>query len=477
VTSLFANAVAMLAARLAPPAFSFAINVAIARLHGTDSLGVYVYLLSLLVIFQAVASAGMTQLLVRELAAHPTQVDRLVRQGRTLGIATGSLATAGFLLYARFVADGTSSRAADALSLYLLPSAWIAVQEAFFIARCEHHAVTVVAVVENAIKLLLAIAVFWFGGGLVELCLAISASRVCALVFGQILMHRAGSRAGFRPELHGLAPLARALPSFGGMFVLAMVFFRVDVLVLGAMRGERETGIYGAGLTLYSVALLLPDSVLAAVYPRLAASFRSGRDGFARAALLAAKLLAIGLVPVSVGLIDLAPAVLGHVYGEKFLEAAPALALLGASLPIHALNGAFGQALQAGGYQGAMLCAGLVGTAIHVAITLALVALLGVPGAPLALLISSSLLALMSGYLFHTRVRAIEIRPRTVWTASAVAGPIALALLVPQPYAVAGAIAGGLWIALAFLAEQVLARTELDEVVRALGARRAEASA
>src|SRR5262249_2523178 len=281
----------------------------------------------------------------------------------------------------------------------------------------------------------------------------------------------------FWPELHGLAPLARALPSFGAMLVLAMVYFRVDVLVLGAMRGERETGIYGAGLTLYSVALLLPDSVLAAVYPRLAASFRSGRDGFARAALLAAKLLAIGLVPVAVGLIELAPAVLGHVYGEKFLEAAPALALLAASLPIHALNGAFGQALQAGGYQGAMLCVGLVGTGIHIPITLALVALLGVPGPPLALSISSSLLAVMSGYLFHTRVHRIELRARTAWTASAVAGPIALALLVPAPYAVAGALAGALWLGLAFVAEQVLARTEIAEVVRALGARRAEARA
>lgn len=61
----------MLAARLLVPVFSFAINVGIARTYGAETLGVYIHLLALLLIFQAAAGAGMQLLLTRELATAP----------------------------------------------------------------------------------------------------------------------------------------------------------------------------------------------------------------------------------------------------------------------------------------------------------------------------------------------------------------------------------------------------------------------
>src|SRR5581483_10728539 len=334
------NAVAMLAARLAPPVFSFAINVAIARLYGAGALGSYVWVLSLLVIFQTVAGAGMTLLVTREIAARPGDAAALVVQARTIGVATGLGATALFLVIAFF-----SSAAASAPSL--LPSAWIAVQESYFVAHRRHHAVTAVAIAENAVKLALAALALAAGGGLVGVCGAITAARVVALAFGQRLMARAGCRPGWRLAIRDSAPLARALPPFGAMLVVAMLFFRVDVLVVGLLRGEHDTGVSGAAVTLYTVALLLPDSAMSAVFPRLAASFQSGRAGAATATLLTAKLLAIALVPVAVALIDLADPVLHLVYGARFADAAPALRMLAASLPVHAVNAAFGQALQA----------------------------------------------------------------------------------------------------------------------------------
>ena len=477
MSSLLGNAIAMLAARLVPPVFSFAINVAVARIAGVDVLGAYVYLLSLLMIFQAVAGAGMPLLVTREIAAHPEREHELVRHARTIALGSGLAAMAGFLLYALSTAEGPTEYAAMVLAMTLLPSAWIAVQEAYFIARREHHAVTAVATLENLVKLALSAVVFLAGGGLIFLCVAILVARLVALATGQVLMARNGCRGAWRLDPAGARPLARALPPFAAILVLAMVYFRTDVLVLGALRGEAETGIYGAALTLYSIALLLPDSVMSAVYPRLAGAFRTHAEGYARATLLSAKMLAIALVPVSVGLIVLARLGLTTIYGERFAAAAAPLALLAASLPIHAVNAAFGQALQAGGHQKAMLGIGIVGTAFHVVATVVLVTLIGVLGAPIALLLSSSLLALLAARLFHTRVARIEPGVGTLIGASAVVAPIVLALLSPDrltPLAVAGGLG---WLAVLLLGRQVFPRAELDEVARALRGRRAEAGA
>ncbi|HZR80490.1 MAG TPA: oligosaccharide flippase family protein [Candidatus Binatia bacterium] len=471
------NAVAMLAARLAPPVFSFAINVAIARLYGAGALGSYVWVLSLLVIFQTVAGAGMTLLVTREIAARPGDAAALVVQARTIGVATGLGATALFLVIAFFSSDATSALAAAALAPSLLPSAWIAVQEAYFVAHRRHHAVTAVAIAENAVKLALAALALAAGGGLVGVCGAITAARVVALAFGQRLMARAGCRPGWRLAIRDSAPLARALPPFGAMLVVAMLFFRVDVLVVGLLRGEHDTGVYGAAVTLYTVALLLPDSAMSAVFPRLAASFQSGRAGAATATLLTAKLLAIALVPVAVALIDLADPVLHLVYGARFADAAPALRMLAASLPVHAVNAAFGQALQAGGHQRAILAVAVLGTALHAVVTCALVALLGIEGAPIAVLFSSSVVAVLGAAVFHLRVAPIRIGLRSVCAVSAVAGPVALALLAPARLELAATVAGAVWLACALGARQVLGSDEIAEMARVLRPGRMEARA
>src|SRR5262249_22090019 len=157
----------------------------------------------------------------------------------------------------------------------------------------------------------------------------------------------------------------------------------------------------------------------------------SGRRGAATATLLTAKLLAIALVPVAVALIDLADPVLHLVYGERFADAAPALRLLAASLPVHAVNAAFGQALQAGGHQHEILVGAVVGTALHVAVTWALVALFGIEGAPIAVLFSASVVAVLGAAVFHRRVAPIRLGLRSAIAASAVAAPVALALFAP----------------------------------------------
>jgi O-antigen/teichoic acid export membrane protein len=475
--SLLANGAAMLAARLMPPVFGFAINVGIARVWGTAGLGTYVYLTSLLLVFQAVAGAGMSLLLVREIAARPEDAARLVAQGRAVGLVSGLFATVAFALLS-LAQDGTETRNAGCiLALSLLPTAWITVQEACFVARRRHHVVALTAAAENVVKLSLAAAAFFAGGGLVALCAAITIARVCSLLLGQRLLATEDAPSSWRLEVRGAGPLARALPPFAGMLVLAILYFRVDVLVVQSLRPEAETGLYAAALTLYTVAILLPESALSAVYPRLAHAFHTGHDGFGRGTWLAAKLLAVALVPVSIGMIALAEPVLAIVYGHRFDGAAEPLALLAASLPLHALNGAFGQALQASGHQrAAMRVAGLA-TGVHLVMTIALVSTLGLVGAPIAVLTSSTLAALATGILVHRHAAPLPRGAGVAWTAVTIVGPIGLALAFTPAHAILGGTLALVWLALALGAERLREHSDLLEAWALLRPAQSEARA
>ncbi|MCP4656194.1 MAG: oligosaccharide flippase family protein [bacterium] len=466
-SSLAANGLAMLAARLLVPAFSFAINVGIARVYGAETLGVYVQLIALVVVFQTMAGAGIPLLLTRDLAAHPDETPLQLRRARSFALASGGLATLAFAAYAQWLLPADRSAPAFLLALSVLPSARIAIQEAFFMARRAHHRVTLVAFAENALKLALAAGVFAFGGGILGLCAAITLARCAALGAGEWMMRGAEDRRTERPTLADALAFGRAVAPFAVLFTLSMVYFRVDVLLVAALRDAGDTGFYGAALALFSIALLVPSSAMSALYPRLAAMFRSSHEGYARATLVSVELLTLGIVPLSLALICFADRILTTAYGDPFLVSAPVLRLLAATLPLQAVNGAFGHALQAGKLQASMLRIVAMGLAAHVVMLVVLVPRLGIEGAAVSLVVSSALVTVGTARAFHSRVAPIPLDAGAISSLLAGVGPIVLTLLAPSSLTLVAGLAGLVWLALG-LVVVVRRSAEYTQLARAM---------
>lgn len=457
---LIANGVSMLAARLVPPVFAFAVHVSIARLGGTEALGSYVHLLAVLMIFQALASAGMQSLLVRELSQSASHQDT-PRRGRALGLVSGGVATVGYLAYAAILLPADLQWSAAALASTLLPTAWITVNEATFIAAHRHHRIAVVAVVENSLKMGLAVLALVLGYGLPGVCVAIALARVAGCGAGLIMVGRDGNAAlAFTKE--GLGGLARAVVPFTLLFVVSMAYFRIDVPIVRAVTGSSATtGVYGAAVTLYLSVLLLPESAMAAAYPRLAASYAATPKGYGEATTLVARLLVLGMTPVALSIIVLADPIVRLVYGEAFADSVAVLRLLALSLPIHTFNSALGQALQAAREQNAMLGIVTGGLALHVVATALFVSRWGIEGAAIALLCSSSAVALAALLVVQRRLSLPSAGWRTVLVALPVAGPLVLAVASPDAWRPIAAVAAAGWICLGAWRSGLVSVTDL----------------
>jgi len=418
----------MLAARLAVPAFSFGINVAVARLLGEEVRGQYVELVALLLVAQALAGGGMVSLVTRDVAAHLDLRHEILREGNRIGLGSGLLATALFLLYTELLLPPAAHLPAWFLAASIVPSAWISVQEGWLMALHLHPRITAVALVEGIVKVTTAALVFWLGGGLAGLCAGLAAGRGVALAVGQVYVHRAGAEGPYRRATRPLAPFARALVPFAAIFTLGILYFRQDVLVVGALRSERETGFYGVAVAFYAMALLVPSSVMAAVYPRLAAAFALSRERFLEASGYTTRLLTTASVPLALGLIAVAHPLVAIVYGERYLEAVPTLCLLAALLPLHGINTALGQGMQAAHLQRPLLGMTALAVASNLLCNLAFVSWLGIEGAPAALAVSSTLSLGVMAWIHHRRLAPVRIGPRHALAVVLVALPIAAAL-------------------------------------------------
>lgn len=449
MSSLLSNSVSVYAARLVVPAFSFAINVGIARYFGPELLGVYVYLLALLVVFQTVAAAGLSPLLTRDLPGAPGAGEERLEAARRSAVLTGLLATGAFLLFTLLLVDPEWRAAAAVLALTLVPSAFMAVQEGAFFARRQHERVAVVAVVENVLKLLLALAAVLLGGRILALAVAIAVSRAVAAVVGEVLLQGRVPRL----DLSGSGIPLPELTPWALLLAISMLYFRVDIVIVERVMAERDTGLYGAAWSLFTVILLVPTSAVAAVYPRLASSFRESENAFVEGSVLAAKLLTLGVVPVTLILIWIAPWALEVVYGSTYASAGGVLVLLAVALPFHAFNGVLGHALQASGRPRAVLGVVTTGLLSHVALLMLLLPVRGLEGAALAQIGSSALVSAGLTWSFaRERSEGSRLSPGAWAAAATAAAAIVFTLMVPRPWtASAGAlgcvlVAATVWI-------------------------------
>lgn len=183
--------------------------------------------------------------------------------------------------------------------------------------------------------------------------------------------------------------------------------------------------------------------------------------------MLTVKLLLVATVPLTVATICLAKWVLVLVFGAEYEGAARTLGLLAASLPLHAINGAIGQSLQAGHQQVSMMRIVTMGLAAHMVGIVVFIRLYGIEGAAVSVLVSSTLVTLGSFWAFHRNVAALHVGPRSLFTGVAVIAPIAVSLATPSPWQLpVGLLAGAVFTVVALFG--VVTRLEREKVVRAV---------
>ncbi len=121
-----------------------------------------------------------------------------------------------------------------------------------------------------------------------------------------------------------LGALATRAPVFALSAVCATLYWRIDVLLLARLRGVTEVGYYTAAYRLLDLAILLPQSLCQAVFPRVAAD--AALEPKRRGAVL--RLLLLCTAPAAAVVTLLARPLLRLLYGADFTVAAPVLSLL-----------------------------------------------------------------------------------------------------------------------------------------------------
>lgn len=250
-----------------------------------------------------------------------------------------------------------------------------------------------------------------FGSWLPPFLAAVIAADALVAALGAIRLSRVSHGRGARPRAGGpffAAALRMGLRAYAPL-VLLFLLVKSDILVLRALRGAAETGVYSVASQFVDIALILPASIGALLLPSVV-----------RAASPTAEMLRV-LRPAALLTLGMALGALGFgrwaivlLFGRAFEQAYPALVLLLPGFACLALQSLLSQYFAARGFPLFLSFYWLVGFATNLSLNLLFVPRFG----QLAAASSSSIAyALVFGLLLrrflqdHARARAGLVGP------------------------------------------------------------------
>ncbi|MEE9903818.1 MAG: oligosaccharide flippase family protein [Chlorobium sp.] len=483
-------------------AVRFAFNLAVARMLGEESLGVYALALAVMQIVETFGVAGYDAAAVRYVNIYQAE-GRKASDAAGLAIRSAlfmSLVPALLVMFfsaplARLLNGGSASLGSAPLDVSaplggggtLLHFALLSYAVAVpfnVVAMVAGHALQghrdlvpkivatqlIAPVAMLALTLLLA---FADAPGPALLVPYTAASVLSCLWIWRQLRLKTG--IGIREVLG--APADRRMKAFAfpllGVSLVSMIAYWLDILLLGMLGGPVLSGLYQpAARTAGLLRAVLPafSGIAAPLVAALQAGDESAETG--RLYRLVTRWMVLLVTPATLFLMVLPEPVL-LLFGPRFSASAPALALLAAAAFVQSFGGIAGTVLSMAGHGRVTFLNALVALAVQVALSVLLIPLYGTAGAAAASLGAMLLLSALR-LLQVSRVLGVSSFSAALWKPAAAGAGTAILLWLCRPWLLglgpaASALTGVVIASAGYLALTLLFRLEAEDRELILG--------
>ncbi|HYM57186.1 MAG TPA: oligosaccharide flippase family protein [Solirubrobacteraceae bacterium] len=371
------------------------------RYLGPDGYGRFSLALSFVQLFAVLADAGLTTIVVRELAQRPERAAEVLGSALALrcGLAVGASAVAALAAVVMPYPPDVRIAvliAAVPLTLGLLNSAFVAVLQSDL--RAGRAAVGDVLGRAASLAAVAVVAALDLGFYAVVACAGVGAGvtlAVTSLLVRPLLPDRP------RPDRSTASSLLRAALPLGAALALNEAYFRADALIISVSRPFEELGVYALAWRVGELTATFPAVFLVSVFPVLA-RYVATADPRTRDALRAAgDVFVLAGVAVAAGGAAVAGELTRTLGGGGFAGAAAPLRILLAAAAVGFVNGLYGHALIARDRQLAALWLNVFALGLNVALNVALIPPLGILAAAWTALGCEAVILLGSSWLMR----------------------------------------------------------------------------
>lgn len=386
----------------------FLVALLSARYLGPEHFGVFSFSFAFVHIVQVFAG-GLGNALVREIVRNPDRLEYVLSAAIPLMTALSGLAWLVSFLVVKASSVGTEI----ATTIYILTAVFPAsFNSVAFAAVCRakeemfHNAAALV--LQRVVLLSLVWVTVMLDFGLVGVASSYLAAHMVQWLFFSGLVSKRYCRYRTRIDVR----LWRHLLLEGTPIALGMIMQRIawyaDIFLLTLLSSARSVGLYGAAYRLVEMLSVIPTALSIPVFPVLS---RLAVESHAQAFSLylkAQKFLIIIGFPLGVWLFVTAPQLMAFLFGPEYIEATPALRILGLMLVLLFLNSLYLYVFSAIGAQRIFMVAMSFIVVLNIVLDVVLIPVLDFTGAALATLVSEFTLYLIGSFLLFRK--GLEIK-------------------------------------------------------------------
>lgn len=305
------------------------VGVWVARYLGPEQFGIYNYAIAFVSFFSTFASLGLDGIVVRDIVREPSCKNETLGTAFALkftgGIAT-LLLTVGTISLVRpddnlthwlvaIVAAGTIFKAFETIDFWFQSQ----VQSKYTV-----YAKTTAYLLINGVKIVL----LQMQAPLIAFALAASAeialSEVALVV--AYLVNGHNLRAWQCSLLRAKKLLKDSWPLILSAMVI-MIYMRIDQLMLGMMIGDKAVGVYSAAVRISEMWYFVPGVIVRSILPSIVEAKAISENLYYNRLQKVLNLMTIIAYAVAIPVTFLGSQFVTLIYGEKYVEAGPVLAI------------------------------------------------------------------------------------------------------------------------------------------------------
>jgi len=306
---------------------------------GPELFGFFAFILASVEMLSSFSDFGLSRFGARTLVRHEGDRDRVAGMILVLQVL-GSLALIAVALVTTFFLSPDSTRLQTVLLglAAVLLSAFVFTTECIFTATKRFGASALLAVAGRVIYLGLGFAVMALGYSIVALMLVYVVAMAFECLLRMIYTALRVTPFSFGFSIGDLTGLVRGAVPFAVLSIAILVYFRADTLIMEAIRGDADVGIYNVAYSFFSFFVWLPVVLSRALLPGLTAAYTQDPRRAVRSGFTWYKWAGLMGIPVALVMTLLAGPVIDRLMPDAYADSAMVLRVLMWCIPFMMMN-------------------------------------------------------------------------------------------------------------------------------------------
>ena len=333
----------LLLQKIGGSALTLLLTIYLARQLGSQGFGALTFALSFSLLFLVLSDMGITTLTIREVARDKERGPKYVGNIASLKLFLSIFAFMIILIATFFMKVPFDTR----IVIYLVGAGVIfknfgAFWGAIFQANEKMQYVTICVISERVFILLASIILLYLGFGLICIGFLYLFSGLFYCLLSMCFVYRKFLKPLYNIDMDFWRKSFKEAVPLATVVLISMVYFHIDIVMLGKMKGEETAGWYGVSYNLFLALTTIMGAFLASIFPVMSRLFKESEELLKDAYHKAFKvMLGVGL-PVSVASFLLSEKVILFLFGTQYQHSVAALKILSLFIIFGYLNGLAG---------------------------------------------------------------------------------------------------------------------------------------